>query len=239
VDVVRLFGGGMVRSVRAMTGIWDPSRKVEGAWCAYLEFEDGVPATLVYNGYGHLDTAEFFWWVGEGGTPRDPELNLKTRKALAESGDEVLLKESMRYAGSNEGRGAHRDPGERHQPFFGLTLVSCQRGDLRQSPDGLYLYGDEGKQEISLAGEPSEQEAVIEELYQAVARERRPWHDGRWGEATVEVCAAILASARDRTRYSALAMPLTKKMPKPRIAVVTWMASQYDRRAATSGAVSA
>jgi len=28
-----------------------------------------------------------------------------------------------------------------HQPHFGLTLVSCERGDIRQSPDGLLVSG--------------------------------------------------------------------------------------------------
>jgi phthalate 4,5-cis-dihydrodiol dehydrogenase len=198
VDVVRLIGGGMVRSVRAMTGVWDPRRKVEGAWCAYVEFEDGVPATLVYNGYGHFDTAEFFWWIGEGGTPRDPELNLKTRKALAESSDEVLLKESMRYAGSNEGRGAHRDPGERHQPFFGLTVVSCEHGDIRQSPDGLLIYGDDRKYEVPVPIQAAGRAAELEELYDAVVKDRPVFHDGRWGMATLEVVLGIMQSARER-----------------------------------------
>jgi phthalate 4,5-cis-dihydrodiol dehydrogenase len=198
VDVVRLIGGGLVRSVRAMTGIWDASRRVEGAWCAYLEFEDGVPATLVYNGYGHLDTAEFFWWIGEGGTPRDPELNLKTRKALAESSDEVLLKESMRYAGSNEGRGAHRGPGERHQPFFGLTIVSCEHGDIRQSQDGLLIYGDDRKYEVPVPLQAAGRAAELEELYDAVVKDRPVFHDGRWGMATLEVVLGIMQSARER-----------------------------------------
>src|ERR687886_2198660 len=81
VDIVRLIGGGLVRIVRAMTGIWDPARRSEGAYCAYLEFEDGTPATLVYNGYGHFDSAEFSQWVGE--QPRDPEYNLRRRRAIA------------------------------------------------------------------------------------------------------------------------------------------------------------
>src|SRR3954453_361012 len=50
--------------------------------------------------------------------------------------------------------------------------------------------------------------------------------------------AVTLASNRERSRYSTLAMPLTKQIPKPRIAVVTWIASQYDRNAATSGLAS-
>ena len=70
VDIVRLIGGGMVRSVRAMTGIWDPLRQWEGSYSCYLEFEDGTPATLVYSGYGFFDTAELFNWVGEGGQRR-------------------------------------------------------------------------------------------------------------------------------------------------------------------------
>src|SRR3954465_8584330 len=41
------------------------------------------------------------------------------------------------------------------------------------------------------------------------------------------------ASYRDRTRDRALAIPLTKKIPKPRMAVVTWIASQLERSAAT------
>ena len=51
--------------------------------------------------------------------------------------------------------------------------------------------------------------------------------------------SASRASYRVRTRYITLAIPLTKKIPNPMIAVVTWMASQYDRSAATSGPASA
>src|SRR3954451_23605088 len=50
--------------------------------------------------------------------------------------------------------------------------------------------------------------------------------------------AATFASYRVRTRYRMLATPLTKKIPQPRIAVVTWMPSQYDRNAATTGPAS-
>ena len=81
-DIVRLIGGGMVRSVRAMTGVWDPARRMEGAWAAYLEFEDGVPATLVFSGYAHFDTAELTSWAGESGW-HDPDHYLRTRRTLA------------------------------------------------------------------------------------------------------------------------------------------------------------
>ncbi|HEY2136486.1 MAG TPA: Gfo/Idh/MocA family oxidoreductase, partial [Xanthobacteraceae bacterium] len=47
IDTVRLLGGGMVRSVRAQTGVLDPDRPTEGNCTAFLEFANGVPASLV------------------------------------------------------------------------------------------------------------------------------------------------------------------------------------------------
>ncbi len=200
-DVVRLIGGGMVRSVRAMTGIWDPARPSEGSYVAYIEFEDGTPATMVYSGYGHFDSAELHFWVGEGGQPRDPETNLRARRRLAAAGaEEPLLKEAMRYGGAREGEFAHRrdDGVPRRQPFFGLTIVSCERGDVRQSPDGLCVYGDDGIREVALPRRQSGRQAEVSELCDSIANDRRVSHDGRWGEATLEVCLAILESAHER-----------------------------------------
>jgi phthalate 4,5-cis-dihydrodiol dehydrogenase len=205
VEIVRAIGGGRVRSVRAMTGRWDDARPTEGCYTAYLEFEDATPATLVYSGYGHFDSSELHYWLGERGQTRDPATHAQTRqayeaRAASAADEEAAIREAVRFGGARDRREvlAANAAAGRHQPFFGLTLVSCQRGDLRQSPDGLYLYGDDGKTEIDLAGEPSEQEALIEELYQAVVTGARPWHDGRWGMATLEVCTAILESARER-----------------------------------------
>jgi phthalate 4,5-cis-dihydrodiol dehydrogenase len=205
VDVARLIGGGLVRSLRATTGIWDPARGHEGSYVCYLEFEDGVPATLVYSGYGFFDTAEFFWWVGEGGQPRPPETNIRARRQIKSIGDpekEEQFKEAMRYAGSRSGEwvGGHAESHDedRYQPFFGLTLVSCEKGDIRQSQDGLIVYGDDGKREIAIPRGKAGREAEVEELYQAVVHDRPVFHDGRWGEATLEVCLAILESAKER-----------------------------------------
>ena len=201
VDIVRLIGGGKVRSVRAMTGIWDKARGHEGSYTCYLEFEDGTPATLVYSGYGFFDTAELFSWVGEGGQYRDPETNLKVRKRIREvrsAEEEEQLKEGMRFGGQREGEFSHVWSGERKQPFFGLTLVSCERGDIRQTPDGLLIYGENERREITLPSGARGREAEMEELYNAVVHDQPLFHDGRWGEATLEVCLAILESAEKR-----------------------------------------
>ena len=213
VDVVRLIGGGMVRSVRATTGIWDPSRAHEGSYVVYLEFENGVPATLVYSGYGFFDTAELHWWVGEGGQPRNPDHNLNVRRrlhAISDPKKEEAMKEQMRYGGQREGEYSHRSQGERKQPFFGFTVVTCEKGDIRQSEDGLIIYGDEEKREVPLEARRIGREAEMDELYNAVVNKRPVFHDGRWGEATLEVCLAILESAKQRKE-----LPVSHQVPSP------------------------
>ncbi|HEX7232958.1 MAG TPA: Gfo/Idh/MocA family oxidoreductase [Candidatus Binatia bacterium] len=213
VDIVRLIGGGMLRSVRAMTGVWDKARGHEGSYTCYLEFVDGTPATLVYSGYGFFDTAELFDWVGEGGQYRAPETNLNVRKKLRElqtTEEEEKLKEGMRFGGQREGEYSHLWNSERKQPFFGFTIVSCEKGDIRQTPDGLKIYGETEQREIRLPTARRGREAEIEELYNAVVHKRPVFHDGRWGAATLEVCLAILESAAQRKETI-----LSRQVPSP------------------------
>ncbi len=213
VDIIRLIGGGMVRSVRAMTGIWDKAREWEGSYTCYLEFADGTPATLVYSGYGFFDTAEVFDWVGEGGQRRDPRTNLDVRKRLHEvhtPEEEESLKEGMRFGGQREGEYSHVSSGERKQPFFGFTLVSCEKGDIRQTPDGLRIYGETEQREVALPPGRRGREAEVEELYNAVMHNRPVFHDGRWGAATLEVCLAMLESAQVRKEIY-----LSHQVPSP------------------------
>src|SRR5918992_692517 len=219
VDIVRLIAGGIVKSVRAAAGVWDLSRTSEGASVCFLELEGGASATLVYNGRGYFDTAELFWWVGEGGQPRAPDTNLKARANLKqlsgrdrESKLEELKEREMRYGAkglkevpSNHGWEAKQpSPGrdEVHQPFFGMTLVTCEKGDMRQSPDGIYIYGEQEKREVPVAPGIRGRQAEVKELYEAVFNNRSLFHDGRWGQATLEVCLAILASAKEKKEIS-------------------------------------
>ena len=209
-DIVRFIGGGMVRSVRGMTGVWDPSRRMEGAWSAFLEFEDGVPATLVFSGYAHFNTAELTSWAGESGW-HDPDRYLRTRRelaALAGPEEEWALREAERYGGARQ-RPAVRDP-DRPQPHFGLTIVSCEHGDIRQSPHGLWVYGDDATWEVPIAANPGSRTQDLDEMYQAVLDDHPVWHDGRWGTATMEVVLAIMQSARERRE-----IPMSHQVPSP------------------------
>ncbi len=215
VDIVRLLGGGMVRSVRAMTGRWEPSRPAETGYVCYLEFEDGTPATLVYNGCGFFDTAELFGWIGEGGLPRYSEKNLQSRRnyqRLQGSERERVIgemKEKMRFVnvglkghpamppGWEKGGYRSSDPKVLRQPFFGLTVVTCEKGDMRQSADGIFIYSDE-KVEVPIESGMRGRKAEITELYEAVVKGKSMFHDGRWGTATLEVCLGMIESAETR-----------------------------------------
>jgi len=83
IDIIRLIGGGRVRSVRAFTGIWDKARGAEGGYGALLSFEDGAFANAAYSGYGHFDSDALCGWIGEMGQPKDRAAYGSARKALS------------------------------------------------------------------------------------------------------------------------------------------------------------
>jgi len=225
-DIVRLLGGGLVRSVRARTGIGDPSRPAEGHYVCYLEFENGLPAMMVFSGYAYFDSAELVWGIGEGGAQVDPESFIAAHRywreiAAGEERDRIVAEriESWQYGGAHAGewffQGRTGPPkGESHQPFFGLTIVSCEQGDMRQSPDGLYLYTAAGWKEISVARRPFGPAAEMRELYDAVVNKQQPLRDGRWGAATLEVAFAALESAATGSEVT-----LSHQVPLPPHAV--------------------
>ncbi len=212
VDVVRLLGGGTVRSLRATTGVWDPTRP-PGAYVCYLEFQDGTPATIVFTGYGYFDTAELTWWLGEATYPgRNQDSRRAFNRIRGPEQERILqeVKNQTRYggAGSRGGEhGGHTGPdygwGEHrsmahavgHQRFYGLTIVTCERGDMRQSQDGIFIYGDESITEVPVGDVLFGRQAEVTEFYEAVVEGKPMFHDGRWGEATLEVCLGILESA--------------------------------------------
>ncbi len=73
-----------------------------------------------------------------------------------------------------------------HHPHFGLLLVSCEKADLRPSPDGVLVYDENGVHELIAppARTYPNKDGVIDELYDAIASGEPPLHDGRWGTAT-------------------------------------------------------
>jgi len=194
VDVVRLLGGGRVRSVRAHTGRWDASRPTEGAYSAQLAFEDGTFASLVYNGYAHFDSDELVGWIGEMGQRKDPSRYGVTRGALRSgmsAAEEAALKNERAY-GMMSSQAA---PPVAHNQF-GMVIASCERADLRPMADGVMVYGDTRKWHEPLPPPVVPRGEVVDELCDAIAGVRPAIHSGEWATATLEVCLAILESSR-------------------------------------------
>lgn len=192
IDTVRLLGGGRVKSVRAQANALDPSRSTEAGCVAFLQFEDGAAASLVYGGYDFFDSDEWHFGIGERGAPKTI-VHGGARRALAQVKEETGLRTKNFAYGSQS---AGLPP---HQPHFGLTIVTCAGGEMRASADGVMVYGREGLREIPVprgAGMPGRQE-VLDDMRAAISERRRPVHDGRWGKATVEVALAILRSSRE------------------------------------------
>jgi phthalate 4,5-cis-dihydrodiol dehydrogenase len=193
VDIVRLLAGGDVRSVCAFTGNWDRGRPTEGAYACLLGFDQGVFATLVYSGYAHFDSDESMGWIGEMGEPKDPASYGSTRKALLDSPDEIAFKSARNYGGPQF---KETEP-VAHQ-HFGVVIASCEKADLRPLPSGVMIYGDGEKRLDPLPAPQVPRVEVIDELYAAVVEGRAPLHSGEWASATLEVCLAMLRSARQR-----------------------------------------
>jgi phthalate 4,5-cis-dihydrodiol dehydrogenase len=84
-----------------------------------------------------------------------------------------------------------------HQ-HFGSVLVSCERADLRATPRGVWIYADGEKHHEPLPAPAVPRFEVIDELFAALRHGTRPLHDGPWGQATLEVCLALLRSAREQ-----------------------------------------
>lgn len=196
-DVVRLLAGGKALSVRAHTGAWDPLRPTEGAFAALIGFEGGVFASVVYSGYGHFDGDEMCDWIGESGLTKDPAAYSSGRARLVGVND--ATSEAATKAARNFGGSAYVPPAPdavRHHQHFGHVVVCCDRGDIKPGPRSITVYGDEGRTVEDLPVPVVPRVEVIDEAYAAVVDGTPPLHDGAWSRATLEVCLAILESAR-------------------------------------------
>jgi phthalate 4,5-cis-dihydrodiol dehydrogenase len=195
VEIVRLISGGAVRSVRANVGVLDPSRPTEGNCIAFLEFDNGAAASLVYSGYDFFDSDELHGWIGESGVLKEANQHgLTRRRLLSGATPEEDLQKDMGYGGR------HLPTEQPHLPHFGTIIVTGERGELRLSADGIIKYDADGAHEIAVqrgVGRPGHGDA-IDALWGAMRYGERSPHDARWGKATLEVVLAILRSARER-----------------------------------------
>lgn len=204
IDIVRLLGGGLVRSVQAHTSAWDNARPTEGAYSALLEFESGAFSSATYSGYGHYDSDELLGNIGEMGQAKNRQDYGVARKRLSNAigaDEEAQLKAARNYGGSLYPRNMALPEGLAHQ-HFGNIIVSCEKADLRPTPCGIEIYADEQRIFEPLAAPTIPRIEVIDELYDAVFKNQQPVHSGAWARATTEVCLAILESSRSNKAQS-------------------------------------
>jgi phthalate 4,5-cis-dihydrodiol dehydrogenase len=199
-DCVRLMGGGLVKSVRGSVREWMPFRPTPTYYTAFLEFEDGTPATVVKDGTGYFLTTELVPWARSGGPSRR---SAELRKALREgrASGEADWKEARRFGSEGldgepggDGEGAGRSG---FQQDAGLIIVSCERGAIRQSHGGIYVYDDDGMHDEQVGDIQGGRRTELEEMYASLRDSRPVPHDGRWGMATLEVILAMLQSSRE------------------------------------------
>ena len=75
-------------------------------------------------------------------------------------------------------------------------MATCERGDLRQSRHGLYVYKDGGVEDrpLSITKYQAGREDLME-LFNAIRNDAPVYHDGQWGMATLELITAIMESS--------------------------------------------
>jgi phthalate 4,5-cis-dihydrodiol dehydrogenase len=196
VDIARLLGGGQVATVWATTGRFDPARPTEGAYQAFLVFKDGASAMLTYSGYGRYDSDEQLGWIGEMGQRRDPESYGSARRGLAQVStpeEETALKNTRTYGVAKSPVAAPVTAAHNH---FGPITVCCEQADLRPLAEGVMVYADDKRWLEPVPAPTVPRAEVVDELHAAAKGGIPPLHSGAWGMATLEVCLAILESAR-------------------------------------------
>ncbi|NIO10499.1 MAG: Gfo/Idh/MocA family oxidoreductase [Deltaproteobacteria bacterium] len=199
-DIARYLGGGKIRSLRAMVGRHMPIFDIEGNYSAFLEFEEGAAGLLGFNGYGFFDVAEMTWGIGEGGSVHSDEFLYGPR-----AGTHGPVTTAVRYSHpmySLEAMEQRMQPGSQkasRQDFFGVTIVSCEKGDIRQSPDGLYVYTQGGREEVAIEPDINIRGASELNVLRANLERNEPiFPDAYWGRASLEACLAMIQSSRER-----------------------------------------
>ena len=193
IDIVRLLAG-RVRAVRASVGALDDARAAAGHCTAFLDFENGAAASVTFSAYDFFDSDEWHHWIAEGGGSKQPNRHGSTRSAFLMRTNDLAAHEDLGYGGRIL-------PDEQpYLPHFGLIIVTCERGDMRFSPNGILVHGLTGTREVAVPrglGRPGQGDA-LDVLWQAVREGRPSTHDARWGRETIAIILAVLQSSSTR-----------------------------------------
>ncbi len=188
VEIARTIINRPVVAVTSIAGRSPSPVDTVGNYSALLEFSGGISATLVYNGYGYFNTAELTYGKGESGREFDPESSARLRQneswSLDKYGDAGL-------AVRDRGPSTDAATSQRRWGFVGLTIVSGESGDLRQSEGGVTVYDKDGFHQEDCSMDIGGLDVDFADFYVALRRNDKLEHDARWGAATVQICEAI------------------------------------------------
>ena len=201
IDTLRLLGGGLVKSVRAVTGDMVKSAAYPGLLLSALrvrEWRIGEHRSRWLRLFPDPRAGA----VGDGVAQRyTADERVKIRKTLYDgTRNEYEDKNDLRIGGrAEEAVFRSSGPTEWLPSDLGIVVVSCERGDIRHSAYGVWVYSDEGRREIRLDEVQGVvgRRAEILELYNSIANNTPVYHSGRWGLATLECCMAVLDSGRE------------------------------------------
>jgi phthalate 4,5-cis-dihydrodiol dehydrogenase len=190
IDIARWIAGAPVTRVMGWSAILDARRPMPGTHAAMLQFENGAAATLVLSGYAHFDTARWMDWRAESGDPRPRTAHRDTatafeRRARGEV-DEAAARNSRRIG--LQPLATH--PGSPRHEVFGVTIVSAERGDLRQSPSGVILEAGATSRRIRIAPR-SGRSIMLDEAHRAIRGGEAVAIDAAWSVETVRIAGLI------------------------------------------------
>jgi len=202
-DIIRTIGGGLMRSVRGMTGVWDPARRVPGGFTVYFEFEDGACGTAVCSSYDHFYSRALVYGFDGAAPLADPKRQGRARRELGRHADDPDWENGAataeRYGGGRRSTQVSQSPGQGGGWILGGPLVaSFDKGDVRLSPNGLIVDGEEAQREITFPDAGDGRDARLKTFFEAVAEGRPLPANGRWDKATQEVLVAVERSAETR-----------------------------------------
>lgn len=187
-DILRVLTGGLTTRVHARCDGGAASGRVIGAHQAFVEFDGGVSATAIYSGHGGHDARELCFGIGEWGTAAGAAPSLPP---LPPAADPLQAKRAR-------ARHAIADLAP-HPPFFGLTVVSGERGEIRQSPQGLWLHSHNGahptRREVMLPLDRAPRDLTLADWHAAMRRPAAERPAGDWALATLELVLQAMASS--------------------------------------------
>ncbi len=191
IDIAHYIVNAAPVALSAVTGRWDPHVSSEGNAHVQIRYASGAFASLSLNGYGYFDTSELTWDIGTFGATKPGAGSARPRPR-----SNVALTDGQKFSGLATPAQAATPTSTDAMPFFGLHIVSFERGVVRQSPQGLFIYTEEGREEVTLPLYLGRAAELIE-LRDAIAEDRDVFPNGEWGRENLKTCLAILTSASE------------------------------------------